>query len=525
VLQDSRAEAIIAEAVGEDGAPLAPGTSLRRGVYLIDEVLGHGGFGITYRARDMLRQEAVAIKEFFPEGCRRSGVMVEPPAYMDVAGYSNARAKFFQESNVLAHFEHPGIVHVHDVFEENHTAYMVMEYLEGKTLLTVMYDRGGRLSEGEAIAYIERAGEALEQVHQAGVLHRDLKPDNIIVCRNGRVVLVDFGTAREMASSATWGHTVVVTPGYAPLEQYARHAERGVTTDIYALAATLYHLLTGCMPVSALERANGVALKPPRDLRPGLNRNVSEAIVWAMQLKVAQRPPTLRAFLDALWAKQPAPAPAPATVEPQTASLALAGLEAAIEKVGRRRLVTVPRGVIRWPQKCACCGGKASTTVTLHETTGTDPLLPSEIANFDSWKVPYCHDCVAHLVQPSPRATVTIMCMILGPLVTAFILTALFSPDDSLWFQWFLLAGMVCCVAVPALRQWDIARHRNPHCTHDYLAVRYKARIENKHGFEFYNHEYGEEFFRLNARAVITTPQEKRRDASAKRRLRNPAAS
>jgi WD40 repeat protein len=202
----------------------------------------------------------------------------------------------------LAKIKHPNKVEVYDVFEENNTAYMVMEFIEGKNLLDyLLKDRGGVMDEKEAIGYIIQVARALEAVHQAGYLHRDIKPDNIIVTRDGRAVLVDFGAARQfIAQRTTKTMNLVLTPGYAPLEQYSSKTSLGPPLDIYALGATLYHLLTGQVPPSALERAQGVNLVPPHQLNPKVSRQVSEAIMKAMGMNVYQRPQSVREFINLL---------------------------------------------------------------------------------------------------------------------------------------------------------------------------------------------------------------------------------
>jgi len=140
---------------------------------------------------------------------------------------------------LLTSLNHPGIVKVYDYFEENNTAYMVMEFLRGRSLAKLVGKRGGALEEEEAVGYILKVCDALKVVHKAGYLHRDIKPQNIIVCEDGRVVLIDFGAARAYMAGKTGRMTVILMPGYAPLEQYVEQAKRGAYTDIYALGATL----------------------------------------------------------------------------------------------------------------------------------------------------------------------------------------------------------------------------------------------------------------------------------------------
>jgi WD40 repeat protein len=210
------------------------------------------------------------------------------------------KQKFLDEARLLASLNHPGIVKVYDFFEENNTAYMVMEYLRGKSLAKLVEERGGALSEQEAVGYILKVCEALDVVHKAGYLHRDIKPENIIVCGDGRVVLVDFGAARSFMAGKTGRMTVILTPGFAPLEQYAEQAKRGAYTDIYALGATLYYLLTGQVPVSAADRFSGVELRGVREINGRVSRQVEEAVMKAMAMRVEERPQSVEEFVQLL---------------------------------------------------------------------------------------------------------------------------------------------------------------------------------------------------------------------------------
>ena len=299
---------------------LPVGTKLRGGAYTIGKVLGQGGFGITYKGSDTRLHRVVAIKEFFLQGCIRQGtaVSIATPS-ITPADFEAMKQRFLQEARTLARFNHHGIVRVYDVFEENRTAYIVMEFLQGKPLSRILEERGGRMEEQEALRYIAQVCEALELIHSSGILHRDIKPDNIMVCDDGRVVLIDFGAAREFAARATQRHTIILTPGYAPLEQYSERGQRGPFTDIYALSATLYHLLTGEVPVPAPERRVGIPLPDVRQLNPRISPHVAQAIMQGLEMDSDKRPQTARDFLNMLQARRvaapvtPAPAPAPTT--------------------------------------------------------------------------------------------------------------------------------------------------------------------------------------------------------------------
>jgi serine/threonine protein kinase len=275
------------------------GTKLFGGKYSVGKVLGQGGFGITYMGADTILSRPVAIKELFPEGCQRNGTTVQPTR-IPPSDFSSMKQKFLDEARLLASLNHPGIVKVYDFFEENNTAYMVMEYLRGKSLAKLVEERGGALSEQEAVGYILKVCEALDVVHKAGYLHRDIKPENIIVCEDGRVVLIDFGAARAYMAGKTGRMTVILTPGFAPYEQYATMARFGPTLDIYALGATLYYLLTGRVPVSAPDRVIGVELKGVREINGRVSRQVEEAVMKAMAMKVDERPQSVEEFVRLL---------------------------------------------------------------------------------------------------------------------------------------------------------------------------------------------------------------------------------
>jgi hypothetical protein len=218
---------------------------------------------------------------------------------MTAADYNGNKQKFLEEARVLAQFHHSGIVQVYSVFEENSTAYMVMEFVKGRTLQKLV-DTRGPLPEKEVVGYITQAAEALTAVHEAKLLHRDIKPENLMVTDDGRVVLVDFGTARAFAAGKAKHMTAMLTPGYAPLEQYGQEARFGPYTDLYALGGTCYHLLTGQPPVQATDRAAGVELQPPRKLNRQISQAVSDAVMWALEMKADKRPQSAKEFIKAL---------------------------------------------------------------------------------------------------------------------------------------------------------------------------------------------------------------------------------
>ncbi|RYX82838.1 hypothetical protein EON83_17530 [bacterium] len=287
---------------------LKPRTSLRDGAFIIEELLGAGGFGLTYRARESGLGREVAVKEFFPYGSTRQNGLVVPPSTVTAESWRHELGAFRDEALTLARFSHPAIVRAYAVWAEGGTAYFAMEFLRGQSLQKRL-DSGKPLPVDEALSIIETIGEALARVHEAGLLHRDIKPDNILLC-DGRAVLIDFGTAREFAADQTTPMTQLLTPGYAPLEQYGRRARFGPFTDVYALAATLYHALSGVAPPPSPDRAAGVELRPLDELNPRVSPRLADAIQTALEVSVPKRPQTVDAWLDSLReSQQPLPVP------------------------------------------------------------------------------------------------------------------------------------------------------------------------------------------------------------------------
>ena len=237
---------------------LQPNTTLQGGKYKIERVLGQGGFGITYLATDIALDRKVAVKEFFPKDyCDRNGSTSHITIGTESAAefVQKLKAKFLKEVRNIAKLDHPGIIRIHAAFEENNTAYYVMDYIEGENLAE-MVQHGGPLPEQRAISYIEKVGEALQYIHDRHINHLDIKPANIMVRReDDRPILIDFGLSKQYD---TEGQQTSTTPtgishGYAPMEQYNDGGvkEFSPQTDIYSLAATLYFLLSGVTPPQA----------------------------------------------------------------------------------------------------------------------------------------------------------------------------------------------------------------------------------------------------------------------------------
>ena len=301
------------------------GSRLQGGRYEIHRKLGRGGFGITYAATDRRLHREVAVKELCFGAATRVGGRLVPPAH-EAEAFAAAKARFLREAAVLARFSHPNVVRIYEVFEEAGTAYLVMELIEGRTLHQLVTERGV-LPEAKVLDIAARCGEALTVLHAAGVLHRDLNPANVVVTPEGRVVLIDFGLAREFADAATTPMTRIVTPGYAAPEQYEHAARLGPPTDVYGLAATLYCALTGRAPVPIGGRSRGAAFVAPRLITPSISKFVSDAVLDGLELDADHRPRTIEAFLGRLGIgppvvtqveethTQPAPPP-PAFIRP-----------------------------------------------------------------------------------------------------------------------------------------------------------------------------------------------------------------
>jgi len=227
--------------------------------YVVERVLGQGGFGITYLARDSNLDQSVAIKEYLPSdiATRRPDATIRSRTDEHRERYRWGLDRFIKEARTLARFDHPNIVRVHSVFEANNTAYMVMRFEAGETLSAVLESRG-TLSEEELLRIILPVLDGLALVHEAGFVHRDIKPDNIHIRTDGSPVLLDFGSARP-ATGKPHTLTILVAPGYAPFEQYYGNSEaQGPWTDVYGLGATCYRAIAGRAPLDAISRSKGI---------------------------------------------------------------------------------------------------------------------------------------------------------------------------------------------------------------------------------------------------------------------------
>ncbi|NET28186.1 serine/threonine-protein kinase [Okeania sp. SIO1I7] len=260
--------------------------NLQGGKYTLEQELGRGGFGITIKATHNYLGQPVVIKTLNESLCQHPN-------------FQEFQRKFQDEARRLALCVHPNIVRVSDFFVEDSQPYMVMDYIPGKTLAEVV-SGGQPLPEAIAVHYIRQVGNALMVVHQNNLLHRDVKPQNIML-RQGTedAILIDFGIAREFIAGKTQVHTNLVSDGYAPPEQYFVQGKRTAATDVYGLAATLYTLLTARLPIPAMSRAQQ-EIPAPRELQPQLSGTVNQAVLEGMAMDIQHRPTIVEEWIKLL---------------------------------------------------------------------------------------------------------------------------------------------------------------------------------------------------------------------------------
>jgi DNA segregation ATPase FtsK/SpoIIIE-like protein len=290
------------------------------GKYQLQSVLGQGGFGITYKAWDAALNRAVAIKEYLPSdvAVRLDGTTVSAKSRNDQESFEWGLQRFLEEARALARFEDaPSVVRVHDYLQANGTAYMVMALVEG-TSLHAIYRQEAPLSEARLKAIALPLLDGLQHVHRAGFLHRDIKPSNILIRDSGEPVLIDFGAARQALGGKSRSLTSIFTPGYAPFEQYSSSGKQGPWTDIYALAATLYHGIAGKPPPSAADRIPQDAMVPAATLGAGrYSKSFLAAIDHGLAVFEADRPADAALWTRMLRGEIPVPRPKPAAATPQ----------------------------------------------------------------------------------------------------------------------------------------------------------------------------------------------------------------
>ena len=283
-----------------------PVNTILYGRYIVGRVLGAGGFGITYIGYDLKLDGRVAIKEYYPSGAanRSVSLTVYPTAEGNGNPFETGKERFLKEARVLSGFiEDSSIVTLRDYFEENGTAYIGMEYLDGEDLSHYAV-RHGKFTFDEALDLLEPAMLALDKVHKKGLIHRDISPSNLMVLSDGRIKVLDFGAARLQSVNGELSLSVMLKPGYAPIEQYSTHGEQGPWTDVYAMSATFYRLITGKAPTSATDRTCGSAVELPSALGVKITPAQEGALMHGLALQSADRTQTMAGLAESLRAKK-----------------------------------------------------------------------------------------------------------------------------------------------------------------------------------------------------------------------------
>lgn len=288
------------ESYSPDSVALPCGTILM-GNFIIGNVIGKGGFGITYLAYDVKYGKIIAVKEYFPiELALREpngiGLMVRDRKSAEL--FKHGAEKFYNEASFVSKFSgNPNIVRVYQFFYENNTAYFTMEYLSGMTLKDYVV-RCGTITAGQAVNIADKVANALCEVHAGNILHRDVSPDNIMLCRDGSIKLLDFGAARQVFSEGSQLLTVILKPGFAPLEQYMKKGKQGEWTDIYSLGSSMYYAMTGQIPENPQDR--NLDDSDMENNKYNIQPDLWEVIYKSMMIRYTDRYSTTGAFMEAL---------------------------------------------------------------------------------------------------------------------------------------------------------------------------------------------------------------------------------
>lgn len=309
---------------GYDGQP-QPDYALRQGTilngkYLVGCVLGQGGFGLTYVGLDLCLDRKVAIKEFYPNGSvvragATSSFLVWGSNERSVQLRKDGMDAFLREARKMAKVDDiSGVVRVRELFRENDTAYIVMDFAEGETLKSLL-NKTGPLPWERAKKIFLPALETLAQVHEAGIIHRDLSPDNLMVTPEGNVKILDLGAAKDLSVNSGASSMVVAKGGFSPWEQYTQRGGSGPWTDVYAMAATMYYALTGVLPPTAIDRMNGDQMQWDLPQLQALPGNVQSVLRKALSVPVKDRYGSAAELLAALKASMAAPAAGKAAVK------------------------------------------------------------------------------------------------------------------------------------------------------------------------------------------------------------------
>ena len=291
--------------------------------YILGKVLGQGGFGITYLAWDLLLNRKLAIKEYFPReicGRGRDDRTIQPLSQRSQQDYEYGLAKFVEEGRNLAKFrDYPGIVSLLDFFEANGTAYIVMAYMEGMTFKQYLEQQGGKITFAQTLGILNPVMDALREVHRTGMLHRDISPDNIYLNQDRQVKILDFGATRYAMRDQSQNLTVLIKPGYAPLEQYSSGGKQGPWSDVYALGATFYRALSGRAPSEAPDRLAQDDLVPPSKLNVSIPPESESALLKALAVHWQSRFQNIDDFQKSVTpVSQPELGPVPPPIPPRS---------------------------------------------------------------------------------------------------------------------------------------------------------------------------------------------------------------
>lgn len=273
--------------------------------YRIVSVIGAGGFGITYKAIDLLNNMTCALKEYAPMEIAirgNDGISMMPASKDKQELYEHGKRRFLEEAEILKRLQNiKTVVSITDYFNENGTSYFVMEYLDGVTLKALAHNMGGQIPWEKAVPILYVCAVTLENLHKnSNLFHRDISPENIIITRSGPVKLIDFGNAKFIMSNGNQKLSVVLKPGFAPYEQYSSKGKQGSYTDVYSLAGTFYYILSGKMLPQAPERIAGAGYIKLRDMNLGIPVYVSDAFDKALELQYQNRTQTMSEFLKDL---------------------------------------------------------------------------------------------------------------------------------------------------------------------------------------------------------------------------------
>ncbi len=279
---------------------ISPGTVIGNR-YTLGDVIGEGGFGITYIALENTLGITVAVKEYYPFGyCNRNATAsntVSVSSDEKQEFFEKGRSLFLKEAKTLARFQvDPGVVNVIDFLEENNTAYIVMEFLDGITLRDYL-KQYGTLTPEQAVGMLLPAMRALVKIHNAGVIHRDISPDNIMVLRDGTLKLMDFGAARDYDGADNRSMSIMLKQGYAPAEQYRRNGEQGPWTDVYGMCATIYRAITGITPVDSIDRVYQDTLQAPSQCGVNISPSIENTIMYGLAVHKENRCPDMNTLI------------------------------------------------------------------------------------------------------------------------------------------------------------------------------------------------------------------------------------